>query len=224
MSQLPELPPCPFCGAVLAEKAPKSKYFIHPGNDCLLSHYEFDMNGNPDIARQWNVRAIASARREPLGIGKVREIERNHVYARTATLIDFTRAIEAEHGITGEPKHQQDGPESRASADTQGVHKVQESLPSALPIPAPEQKWLPIETAPKDERKPFLVLLPGNDAADYLVLQVSAFEGNMYPDHLGGSIDYGDRVTNAVGWMPLPPPPVGKESLTGEPSIKNTGK
>lgn len=39
---------------------------------------------------------------------------------------------------------------------------------------------------------------------DFLAVQVSNFEGQMYPDAFGGSIDYGDRVTHATHWCELP--------------------
>lgn len=64
--------------------------------------------------------------------------------------------------------------------------------------------WQPIATAPTSEREPFLVKTPGNDAASQLVLQVSVFEGNMYPDHMGCNVDFGDRVTTATEWCPVP--------------------
>ena len=41
--------------------------------------------------------------REPLTPERLREIERMCVYANTATLIDFARAIEAAHGIGETP-------------------------------------------------------------------------------------------------------------------------
>lgn len=37
--------------------------------------------------------------RKPLSIERLREIERDHVYSQTATLVQFARAIEAAHGI-----------------------------------------------------------------------------------------------------------------------------
>ena len=40
--------------------------------------------------------------REPLTIQHLREIERNHVYNHTATLIEFARRIERYHGIGGD--------------------------------------------------------------------------------------------------------------------------
>jgi len=68
------------------------------------------------------------------------------------------------------------------------------------------QGWRPISEAPKSEHKPFLVQLPGNDMADYIVMQVSNFEGRMYPDARDGCIDWEDGITNAVAWRPLPEP------------------
>lgn len=68
-------------------------------------------------------------------------------------------------------------------------------------------EWLPIASHPKNDGYAFLVLLPGNDVCDSLVLQVSNFEGQTYPDCKDGIIDWEDRITEATHWMPLPPPP-----------------
>lgn len=70
--------------------------------------------------------------------------------------------------------------------------------------------WQPIETRPTEDCVNFLVLLPGNDMAKYLILQVSGFEENIYADHLDGCIDWSDRILNATHWMPLPKPPKSK--------------
>lgn len=43
--------------------------------------------------------AAAQEQRKPLSIERLREIERDHVYSQTATLVQFARAIEAAHGI-----------------------------------------------------------------------------------------------------------------------------
>lgn len=77
--------------------------------------------------------------------------------------------------------------------------------------------WQPIESAPKDENYSFLVLLPGNSMCNCLVMQVSVFEGRMYPDAMDGNIDWGDGVEVATHWQPLPDAPALSES-TGEPA------
>ena len=64
-------------------------------------------------------------------------------------------------------------------------------------------EWKKIETKPIREDKPFLVLLPKNDVADYVVLQVSNFEGQMYSDFADGMIDWGDRILNATHWCEI---------------------
>ncbi len=69
-------------------------------------------------------------------------------------------------------------------------------------------EWQPIETAPISEGEPFLVLLPKNDVAPFVILQVARFEGNLFPDHLDGCIDYSDTVMTATHWMPCPALPV----------------
>lgn len=61
-------------------------------------------------------------------------------------------------------------------------------------------EWQPIETAPMDEKESFLVLRKGNDMADFLIVQVSVFEGRMYPDLMDGLIDWDDAVTDATHW------------------------
>jgi len=69
----------------------------------------------------------------------------------------------------------------------------------------PESKWQPIESAPEQEGVPFLVLCPKNDVADFVIVQVSKFQGDMYPDFLNANIDYADRITNALAWTPTLP-------------------
>lgn len=70
----------------------------------------------------------------------------------------------------------------------------------AMPNP-----WLPKDTMPEEEGAPFLVLME-NDLDNKYVLQVSWFEGFLYPDHRGSSIDWDDRIRlhEIDGWMPTP--------------------
>lgn len=74
--------------------------------------------------------------------------------------------------------------------------------------------WQPIETAPPEEGVPFLVLLPKNDVAPFVILQVSWFEGRMYPDARNACIDWEDGITTATHWMPAPPLPRRHVHLT----------
>ena len=55
------------------------------------------------VLAKWGQPAQAAepVAREPLTPERLREIERMCVYANTATLIDFARAIERAHGIKG---------------------------------------------------------------------------------------------------------------------------
>lgn len=64
-------------------------------------------------------------------------------------------------------------------------------------------KFKEMSTCPPHEGVPFLILRHGNDAANFLVQQVQWFEGNIYPDALDFCVDYGDRITDAVGWCDL---------------------
>jgi len=64
-------------------------------------------------------------------------------------------------------------------------------------------RFKPMCECPMREGIPFLVLRHGNDVADFLVQQVQVFEGQIYPDSLGAAVDWGDRITDAVGWRDL---------------------
>lgn len=64
--------------------------------------------------------------------------------------------------------------------------------------------WQPIASAPHDEESTFLVRMPWREPGPFLVLQVTVFQGDMYPDHLGFNVAFDDRVTNATEWRPLP--------------------
>lgn len=75
--------------------------------------------------------------------------------------------------------------------------------------------WQPIETAPKDEAESFLIRRD-DDLNAVVIIQVSNFEGNMYPDALGGCIDFDDRITDAIDWQPLPTPPMTEQLMTAE--------
>lgn len=61
--------------------------------------------------------------------------------------------------------------------------------------------WQPIETMPETEDVPFLVLLPKNDIAPFVILQVTRFEGRLYPDARNACIDWEDGITTATHWM-----------------------
>lgn len=56
------------------------------------------------VLAKWGAQPVAC---EPLTDEHLRVIERMHVYAHTATLMDFARAIERAHGIT--PNGRKDG-------------------------------------------------------------------------------------------------------------------
>lgn len=64
-------------------------------------------------------------------------------------------------------------------------------------------RFLPISDCPMREGAPFLVLRHGNSISDFLIQQVQAFEGNLYPCALDGAVDYFDRIPDAVGWCEI---------------------
>lgn len=66
-------------------------------------------------------------------------------------------------------------------------------------------RFEPMETRPTEEHRPFLVLRHGNSVADFLIQQVTVYEGQLYPDELNGAIDWDDRVTDAIGWCAIGP-------------------
>lgn len=67
-------------------------------------------------------------------------------------------------------------------------------------------EWRSIDSAPMEEHEPFLVftLCAGKEP---VVVQVSRFEGRLYPDFLGSAVDWDDALTRASHWMPLPASP-----------------
>ena len=74
---------------------------------------------------------------------------------------------------------------------------------------AEQAAWQDIETAPRDENLSFLVLSRNCDNGD-VITQASWFENELYPDALGSSIDYDDRLILPTHWRHLPEPPRGK--------------
>lgn len=86
------------------------------------------------------------------------------------------------------------------------VRKALASTPAPVKAGAPGAvTWQPIAEAPTSEVRPFLVKVPAwkMGGVPEHILQVSRFEGNLYPDHLGDAIDREDAVTRATHWMPL---------------------
>ncbi len=78
------------------------------------------------------------------------------------------------------------------------------ALKAQLEAERAENAWQSLGTMPNDriESESFEILWE-NDMNDMVALQVSWFEGGLYPDHLGGSIDWNDRVTeHYTHWRP----------------------
>jgi hypothetical protein len=71
---------------------------------------------------------------------------------------------------------------------------------SSLPQPTGDA-WQDIESAPTSEADPFLVLRRG------IAVQVSWFEGRLYPDALEACVDFDDGITDATHWMYRTQPP-----------------
>ena len=70
-------------------------------------------------------------------------------------------------------------------------------------------EWQPIKTAPKDEANSFLVFVPVTKPVEDwdVIIQVSWFQGCLYPDSKQACIDLEDAITTATHWMPLPAAP-----------------
>ena len=82
--------------------------------------------------------------------------------------------------------------------------------------PPPEDGWKPMSSAPQTEHTPFLVYLPrtmagSREVNEPCIVQVSRFEGNLYPDAMANLIDWSDRITTATAWRPVFPPPAALE-------------
>lgn len=67
-------------------------------------------------------------------------------------------------------------------------------------------EWISVEDRLPDEDDSVLGLFDGNDVCEFLVEQVSLFEGSFYLDRDDGLIDYDDAVSPKC-WQPLPKPP-----------------
>lgn len=67
--------------------------------------------------------------------------------------------------------------------------------------------WQPIETAPTSEKDAYLVFVPLDDVGQGVQIQVTPFEGRLYPDGKDSCVDYNDAITSATHWMPLPAAP-----------------
>ncbi len=66
-----------------------------------------------------------------------------------------------------------------------------------------ESPWFPMESAPMIEGGTFLIVRLLGGETGPLVEQVSVFEGKLYPDAKGFNVDYGDRIEDADGWLPI---------------------
>lgn len=82
--------------------------------------------------------------------------------------------------------------------------------------PPPEDGWKPMSSAPQTEHTPFLVYLPrtmagSREVNEPCIVQVSRFEGNLYPDAMQHVVDWSNRITSATAWRALPPPPAALE-------------
>lgn len=61
-------------------------------------------------------------------------------------------------------------------------------------------KWRPIETMPKDEKRPFMVWCDSFCCDKKCAVEVEYFEGNLYPSYMDGIIDAGDKINGATHW------------------------
>ena len=66
-----------------------------------------------------------------------------------------------------------------------------------------EVNWKTIESAPTDETVSFLVFCKSKYLVP-VILQVSRFEGQLYPDAMEHCIDWDDRIKSATHWAELP--------------------
>lgn len=82
--------------------------------------------------------------------------------------------------------------------------------------------WLPIETRPTTDNISFLVFVPKTkDMDSHCVVQVSPYEGRIYPDAKQFCIDWDDGIENATHWMPLPNSPQASGSGHAHPASMN---
>lgn len=69
-------------------------------------------------------------------------------------------------------------------------------------------RWRPIETLDmSNETDPVLLLRRNKEDAGFHIVQASAFEGYLYPDHLEFNVNWNDHIEDALYWMPMPEMP-----------------
>lgn len=69
--------------------------------------------------------------------------------------------------------------------------------------------WKRISSAPRSEDFSFIVFIPVMDHPEGgYELQVTRFEGNLYPDHLESNVNHEDVVKGATHWRRRDPPPI----------------
>lgn len=80
--------------------------------------------------------------------------------------------------------------------------------------------WRPIETLDlADERTPVLLLRRNKYDGGFHIVQASAFEGYLYPDHMEIVFDWKDRIEDALYWRPVIPLPPMLELCATVPAI-----
>jgi hypothetical protein len=68
--------------------------------------------------------------------------------------------------------------------------------------------WRLIDTLDmSDEVMSVLLLRPNQDDDGFHIVQASAFQGDLYPDHLEGNVGWNDRIEDALYWRPMPAMP-----------------
>lgn len=68
-------------------------------------------------------------------------------------------------------------------------------------------QWRTIDSAPTSEKEAYLVFVPLDDVGQGVQVQVTPFEGRLYPDGKDSCVDWNDAIMNATHWMPLPAAP-----------------
>lgn len=100
-----------------------------------------------------------------------------------------------------------DGPEGWSES----VNELRECFSTP---PAPDG-WRPLSEHDRNESTPFLLRVKLREGLTAMV-QVTWFQGDLYPDYLDDFVDYGDRVREeyfeGAEWKPteIPKPPTGK--------------